>query len=267
MGHGDALISASIIDKSSKKFVLICDTSSESIVKFFFPNLDIRSSNFRSIYDVKKSSFSSIISSLIKIFSLLNSLNSEDRIFFDKHDFRSLILSCLTKAKYIRNCFNDENIYLSRLNYITGLNSFDGNYYSNIFIPQKAKIAYFPISRVSSKNILFETYSKIADFLEVYSSSQSVYKHHLDVEYANKFSFNNYLDINELVSIINGSDLLIVCDSLVLHVAQILNKPFWVVFNENVNHKWLPPGAEENYILIRNGKIIKVGANVFLNDN
>jgi len=269
MGHGDALISASIMNKSSNKFVLICDTSTESILKYFFPNLEIRSSNLRCIYDFKKSSFFSILSSFMWVYRLIKALNKEDRIYFDKHDIRAVVFSYLTKAKYIRNSYNEKNIYLDRLNYINGIVSIDNYSSCNCYIPQNAKVAYFPISRIFSKNFTYETYSKLSHFLNIYSSRQIVYKHYLDLECSNKFSFNNYNDINELVSIINESDLLVVCDSLVLHVAYLLNKPFWVVFNNEINHKWLPPGAEENYILIHNDKIIKVGQNVnfYLNQN
>ena len=265
MGHGDALIAASMIDKSSTEIVLICDNTSETIVKYFFPNIHIRSYNLRPIYDLNKSSFFSITCSFFRLYLILKSLNSEDCILFDKHDFRAIFFSYLTKAKYIRNRLKEKNIYLSRLNYITGLNSFNELSPNTYSFPLNAKIAYFPISRVFLKNISFDTYSIISKHLEIHSSSQQIYKHYLDVDETSNFNFNNYSDINELVSIINKSDFLIVCDSLIVHVAYILKKPFWVVFNENINQKWLPPGAEESYILIRNGKISKIGSNVFLN--
>jgi hypothetical protein len=267
MGHGDALISASIINKSPRKFIFICDRTSESIVKFFFPDLEIRSFNLRPIYDFKKSNIFNIFRSFFWVFWFIKSLNSNDRIFFDKHDIRAVLFSYLTKAKYIKNCFNEENIYFDRLKYITSFSSSFEYFSLNFYIPHMSKIGYFPISRVFSKNINYSIYSRIENFMNVFSSRQLVYKHFLDFEYSNKYNFNNYNDINELVSIINETDLLIVCDSLVLHIAYIMKKPFWVVFNDNINYKWLPPGTEENYILTRNDSIIKVGSNVFFNDN
>jgi hypothetical protein len=53
-----------------------------------------------------------------------------------------------------------------------------------------------------------------------------------------------YRTFKELIALIKNTNLLISADSLPVHLAQLMGKPHWILYNKYVNKPWLTPFAE-----------------------
>jgi ADP-heptose:LPS heptosyltransferase len=57
-----------------------------------------------------------------------------------------------------------------------------------------------------------------------------------------------YSDFQELIALIKNADMIISADSLPVHLAQLIKKPHWILYNKRVNNAWLTPfAAAEHY--------------------
>lgn len=258
-GHGDALISAYYAEKSETKFCMICDSTSKEIIRFFFPDLRIESDIYRPIYDIKKSSLKEIIKASINLIKKISSLCKDDTIYFEKRDIRSFLFRFFTKAK-IKHVSVKDNIYYERAELMgvnmKELNTEDQQTQQLLNINS---VLCLPISRIQKKTISKTVLHELKSYFNKKKIKFSVGKFYTDQYDFSGFDSSSifiFRGIDELITHMDSSDLIITCDSLPLHISYLKDYNYRVLFNNYINSRWLPPGGNDKYILIKDGETL-----------
>ncbi len=122
-------------------------------------------------------------------------------------------------------------------------------------------IIVFPDSRKAEKKLPLTLIDKIsvscedrcicriADFatFKGYESGNGNVHYAKDISPAEKKIVNevSYHNFAELIALIQAADFIISADSLPAHLAQFLNKPHWILYNQKTNIEWITPYAQE----------------------
>jgi ADP-heptose:LPS heptosyltransferase len=112
----------------------------------------------------------------------------------------------------------------------------------NKTINSNKKLLIFPDSRLPAKNIP-------SDLLDKIIQDQTNKGHIVQVAYfksqTNKH-FVSYNNFNELLKMIQGADFIIGADSLPIHLANLLNKPHFILYPKGFTQLFITPFALAN---------------------
>jgi ADP-heptose:LPS heptosyltransferase len=161
-----------------------------------------------------------------------------------EHKKRAYILNLFTKFNAngvyekgsVYNCFNsifestNSSVSDSRRTLVTNLN-----------------VVIFPDSRKISKQIDSNTLNNLSQILGNKKVCFSIAKYNSSsLNEANNNTTIRYHNFQELVALIKNADFIISSDSLPVHIAEILNKPHWILYNKKINTNWLTPSSMRN---------------------
>jgi hypothetical protein len=169
----------------------------------------------------------------IRKFIINNSLNNEIIYLEQKRKLFFFNLFIHVKTNYIHK--NDKNIYDSYFNL------FQTEYIYTKSTKINNSIVIFPDSRKKDKILSNYFIDKLQYSLNNYNITIARFD-------KKKNNSNNiyYTNFDELISIIDKADLIISSDSLPAHLAQYLEKPHFIMYNNNINHEWVTPFSKIN---------------------
>ena len=241
------------------KLVIICNNQSVSLLKYFISDQNIISDDFSSLFNIRKDGILKAIKSWFILIRYLQKVNKNDKIYFEKNDFRFKI----TKMLIGSNLFAPENshnsIYKKRqLLFDTELP------FTYLIKPDELKlinkkIIIFPGSRIKAKEISPNDIQELLVFLNLSTQNVELYyffNENIPAFNNIKCNINTFDSIKTLINAIESADIIISADSLPLHVTYFLNKPVIPFYNNKINIDWLPIGIGEFVILNQNNKII-----------
>jgi ADP-heptose:LPS heptosyltransferase len=145
-------------------------------------------------------------------------------------------LLTFSKLKYIHHSNN--NIYESyQFFFESKLNIIDTQKHENKF-----SVVIFPDSRKKEKKIDQNIIDKISNACNHKIKIASFGKNKMQSE-SSMIAYENFI---QLIQIIKDADFIISSDSLPAHLANYLNKPHWVIYNNKINNEWLTPFCVSN---------------------
>lgn len=113
---------------------------------------------------------------------------------------------------------------------------------------QNFKVVIFPDSRKKSKCIDIKTLNRIYAILEDKNISYitaTFASNNIQDSEADKQNIV-YSNFSHLIDIIKNANFIISSDSLPVHIAELLKKPHWILYNKQINANWLTPSAQES---------------------
>ena len=259
-GHGDALISYMIAKNiKNDKLVIICNNQSVSLLKNYISDENIISDEFSSLYNIRKDGILKAIKSWFILINYLQKVNKNDKIYFEKNDFRFKITKLFVRSSMFAPENSHNCIYKKRqLLFDTELP------FTYLINPDQLKlinkkIIIFPGSRIKAKEISPNDIQQLFDFFNLYTHNVKLYYFVNDnIPSLNniKSNINTFDSIKTMINAIESADIIISADSLPLHVTYFLNKLVIPFYNNKINIDWLPIGVGEFVILNQNNKII-----------
>ncbi len=159
---------------------------------------------------------------------------------FVEHSFKSKLLSVLTGFKF-NSIYKQGSVYESLdLFFQSSVNESvsKSNNFKNILI--------FPDSRKKEKEIDFLTLSNIQSILINKNKIFKIAKFSSLKNGSNSREFVSYSNFFELVQLIKNADFIISCDSLPVHIAELSEKPHWILYNKKINTNWLTRTASKS---------------------
>jgi len=258
---GDNLISLSLLAQMDRPIKILGTKHTQSIIalmgvedKF---DLLIPFEDIPAFYDVRKRGIFKAIKEIIVFRAYVKKYRIQELIF-EKYDWRVCLL---TFGLYVnvKSQFYSDNVYVNRKLLIEDAYGLkiclnDGN---EPFFPQKIqKVLINPTTRVSLKNIQSDHLCFIIALLQ---------KNHIEVtliDFEQNYSvlengvahYRIHTTLNDVKNMLLETDLYIGADSFLIHYAYYLQKPFFIVFNQENKH-FLPPVCThlDNYLIATQG--------------
>ncbi len=202
-----------------------------SNINFVFLDLGVKNGIFPFFTNIHFFSIANLrsIMALKKAFKNINDNFSD---YYLEQKKRTILFNLLTfnSFKYIHNSNN--NIYESYQLFFESKN----NIVDSQIPKNNLNVVIFPDSRKKEKEIAHNIINKISKSCN----------HKIKIA---KFGNNNtqgesiiiYENFIQLIQIIKDADFIISSDSLPAHLANYLNKPHWVIYNNTINNEWLTP--------------------------
>lgn len=166
--------------------------------------------------------------------------------YFYLEQWRRKWLASLFAGKHFRCVHNGGNIYHSYSNFSGG----SSLHFASPQIKPGDTILVFPDSRKTSKALPAGIVSSIRSACDgVYNVAVAQFgtpEHGTIEQDIPKQYYNSF---EALVKLVRTADFIISSDSLPAHLAQLCQKPHWVIYPRTVNHEWLTPHAasEKHY--------------------
>lgn len=172
--------------------------------------------------------------------------NIEITPLYLEHKRRAHIFNLFTKLKAI-GIYDKGSVYDS-------FNSIFESNHSLISDSQQSSlpelnVVVFPDSRKVNKQIDNNTLNNLCRILSHKNARISVAKYNSsNSDESNNFNITPvaYHNFQELVLLIKNADFVISSDSLPVHIAEIFNKPHWILYNKKINSNWLTPSSMKN---------------------
>ncbi|TBR19656.1 MAG: hypothetical protein EPO57_02455 [Chitinophagaceae bacterium] len=142
-----------------------------------------------------------------------------------------------------KSIVDKQNVYKAYSNYFG--NEDVQNSKLDFTVTEESRILILPSTRQLRKDFPAKVLQKISDQSKARTENVTIGFY--------KFSKRNdkncfiYNDFSELISYVENSDFIICADSLQAHLAQFLEKPHFILYNNHQTHKqFLTPFAEQN---------------------
>lgn len=270
---GDNLISLSLLAQLNERIKIIGTRHTKHIITLM--NVENKFDVFvlfediPAFYDIRKQGFFKAIKDIIKFRHYIKKYCIEEQLVFEKQDWRVRLLTFGLRVN-VKSGFYDNNVYVNRKLliedvYKTGINaSLD-----KISFPLKdvRRVLINPTTRVSLKNIQSEHLCSVVEILQQRNLEVTL----IDFERSyvglkNKVTYyRTDTTLNDVKAMLLETDIYIGADSFLIHYAYYLNKPFFIIFNQE-NTNFLPPicGAFGNYIMSTNGDFNRLLSKKFL---
>jgi len=172
--------------------------------------------------------------------------NYENKPIHLEHKKRAYFFHFFTKLK-VSGIYDKGGVYQSFNLFFESNNSFISEIRQSSL--SKLNVVIFPDSRKISKQIDKNTLNNLCQILSHKNASIVVAKYN-STNFNESNNFNiipiTYHNFQELVLLIKNSDFVISSDSLPVHIAEILHKPHWILYNKKINSNWLTPSSMKN---------------------
>jgi len=168
--------------------------------------------------------------------------NEKMQLTYLEHKKRPLIFHLFSKLR-VRGIYDKGNIYESFNSFFESTSS--PNRVNKVSI--LSNVIIFPDSRKSNKQIDNNTLNNLCQMLAKKKLNVLVAKHNLDIInncIDRHYELKGYYNFQELVELVKNADYIFSSDSLPVHIAEIFNKPHWILYNSKINSNWLTPSSK-----------------------
>ena len=251
---GDNLISLSMLEQLDDKVKILGTKHTQNVAKLMGIenkfDIKIVFDDIPAFYDIKKQGILKAIKDFFNFIKYIRS-NNITGIVFEKKDFRSSLISLLTKANiYYPNNLN-LNVYENRKELISTVykQSINMNSYA-LKIENPKMILINPVTRAEVRNIKCNHLKYIIDILK--KNGYEIYLIDIEKKYiefervVDKYLTNTSLD--DVKQLIKKCDLYIGGDSFLIHLAYYLKRNYFMILYRN-NDDFLPPNIESNFYI------------------
>ena len=258
---GDNLISLSLLAQLDERIKILGTKQTQNILRLMGAedkfDLLMPFEDIPAFYDIRKRGIFKAIKEIIHFRSYVRKYRIQELVF-EKYDWRVRLLTFGLQVN-VQSRFYDDNVYVNRKLLIENV------YHATIYLsegtessfPKKIqKVLINPTTRVYSKNIQSDHLRFIIALLHKNHIEVTLIdfaQNHADLE--NKVAhYKAHTTLNDVKSMLLETDLYIGADSFLIHYAYYLNKPFFIVFNQENIH-FLPPVCThlENYLMATQG--------------
>lgn len=168
----------------------------------------------------------------------------EIKITYLEHKKRAFLLNIFLKQK-VSGIYHKGSVYDSFNNFFLRTNPVIHE--NNIRIDSNSNVIIFPDSRKSDKQIDKATLNNLYQILLDRNINVFIAKHNLDqkiISNSQNYQLKGYYNFDQLIDLIKKSDFIFSSDSLPVHIAEIYNKPHWILYNNKINTDWLTPSSK-----------------------
>jgi ADP-heptose:LPS heptosyltransferase len=151
---------------------------------------------------------------------------------------RKLFVDLFTETRF-QSIHHQGNIYQSYQTFLGHTPNFADDSFSITKNP--LSIIVFPDSRKAEKILPGSLLQKIKALC---TDKFSLRIAHFAGAETTPVQAGGYRNFSELVQLLQSADFIISSDSLPAHLAQLLNKPHWIFYNQKINTEWITPYAQ-----------------------
>lgn len=169
-----------------------------------------------------------------------NEINTD---LFLEHKQRKSIFKFFTELA-VKAIYNKGSVYESFNTFLNAKQLCEDGRYK---IVTNSNVIVFPDSRKKNKEIDTATTNELCKLITEIGAHVTVAKFNFNImNNAAEFGypFKGYHNFKELVEIIQKADFILSSDSLPVHIAELFNKPHWILYNNKVNSNWLTPSSK-----------------------
>lgn len=173
----------------------------------------------------------------------------QNTYLLEEYDLRnSLFQKIVGLKKCIAPQRSIKNVYAARWKFFCGTPLESSTFGCSKSIKS---ITVFPDSRLKRKEINQVKLDELTGFLQLSFSVVRIAMFKSEGSNIGESSNNNveknyYSNFRELEQLIISADFVISCDSMPLHLANLLRVPHYCIYNNRINHRWLTPYIEIN---------------------
>lgn len=171
-------------------------------------------------------------SQLCKIKSYLKKYPNPNGTDFVEQEFRLPIFNFFINHYFEPIVRKNKSVYSAYANFAQ-----IENYQFELNIPNCNIVIIFPDARKKIKEINNNTINKIIQKYQELGYTVKIAKWNYEVKHSNELTYSNF---NELIHLIQKADFVVASDSLPAHLAQVIKKPHFIVYNDAINNFCTP---------------------------
>ncbi len=183
------------------------------------------------------------IRELFSISKMIRQMEIKNEKIYLEHKTRKAFLSILL-GNQLQHIYNNGNIY-DAFGCFFEINS-DELTFNLPVIQTIYKVLIFPDSRKKHKIIDNNTVKQLSsELIDQKIDFKIAHFDHItltDIDSNNRVVYNNF---NDLILLIKECDFVITSDSVPAHIAEYMEKPHVILYNDRVNKDWLTPFAKK----------------------
>jgi len=183
------------------------------------------------------------IQELFNISKIVHQVEIRNEIIYLEHKARKFLLNIFFRRR-LEHIYTNANIY-DAFGRFFEINSTELTFNLPI-VHTICKVLIFPDSRKKHKIIDNNTVKQLTS--ELIEQNIDFKIAHFDHITLTDFDSNNlvvYNNFNDLILLIKECDFVITSDSVPAHIAEYLEKPHVILYNDRVNKDWLTPFAKK----------------------
>ncbi len=180
---------------------------------------------------------------LFNISKIIHQLNTIDVSIYLEHKARKTLTSILIRNQ-LHYIYSNGNVY-DAFGHFFNIDSTQSTF-TLPDVNKIRKVLIFPDSRKKHKIIDNNTVNKLTSGLIEYKIDFKI-AHFNDIKSTDNDPNRQvvYKNFNDLNLLIKECDLIFTSDSVPAHIAEFLEKPHIILYNESVNNDWLTPFAKK----------------------
>ena len=183
------------------------------------------------------------IQELFNISKIVHQVEIRNEIIYLEHKARKFLLNIFFRRR-LEHIYNNANIY-DAFGRFFEINSAELTFNLPV-VHTICKVLIFPDSRKTHKIIDNDTLKQLtSELIEQNIDFKIAHFDHItltDIDSNNQIVYNNFKD---LILLIKECDFVITSDSVPAHIAEYLEKPHVILYNDRVNKDWLTPFAKK----------------------